>query len=369
MCQSGKDLIHRHRFHLIPSGNSCPEHANTFTSESNILKQANPSTVMGWLSRNGYPGIACSTCGMQQPWYGTWMIVGGEESYKSCSLLFGIQEPWNIVGGLRWKIVVVGGRELGDEDEVSPDSGLSSNDGVRVASASGVAGVRKAAPKPAPISLYWPQAARPKAAPKSLAWPAAARPKAALKTILEGPPKPNAIFIKPDNPDLAPVSTIIEDNGTTIPCRWCDQNIEEGYKRGCHIETTLPLGMTPPPLVRHLSCCSGCFERFLVDLETRCMSTGCISAGRTSSPIRGGDGWHGGFDAPSSFPIIAAARAASVQAASVVLPKYCGCTCCITPGCKGRKYCDCTWCIALEDYLQSEAESMTMSSSFPMHEC
>ena len=38
MCQSGKDLIHRHRFHLIPSGNSCPEHANTFTSESKHFK-------------------------------------------------------------------------------------------------------------------------------------------------------------------------------------------------------------------------------------------------------------------------------------------------------------------------------------------
>ena len=36
------------------------------------------------------------------------MIVGGEESYKPCSLLFGIQEPWNRVGELRWKIVVSG---------------------------------------------------------------------------------------------------------------------------------------------------------------------------------------------------------------------------------------------------------------------
>ena len=133
---------------------------------------------------------------MQEPWYGTWMIVGGKESCGSCSLLFGIQEPWNIVGGLRWKIVV-GGKEPGDEDEVSPDSGLSSNDGVRVASASGVAGAWKAAPKPAPKSLLWP--ARPKVkaapwpAPKSLLRPEAARPKvkAAPKTLLQGPPKPN----------------------------------------------------------------------------------------------------------------------------------------------------------------------------------
>ena len=164
----------------------------------------------------------------------------------------------------------------------------------------------------------WPQAARPKAAPKSLAWPAAARPKAALKTILEGPPKPNAIFIKPD---LAGGATRIEDNGTTIPCRWCDQNIEEGYKRGCHIETALHLGMTPPPLVRHLSCCSGCFERFLVDLETRCMSTGCISTGRNSSPLLQ---LHGHFFLTSEHATSAQSRG---------------------------------------------GEGMTMSSSFPMHEC
>jgi hypothetical protein len=35
------------------------------------------------------------------------------ESYKPCSLRFGIQEPWNRVGELRWKIVV-GGKELRD---------------------------------------------------------------------------------------------------------------------------------------------------------------------------------------------------------------------------------------------------------------
>ena len=52
---------------------------------------------------------------MQQPWDGRWMIVGGEESYKPCSLLFGIQEPWNSVGELRWKIVV-GGRGDCDAD-------------------------------------------------------------------------------------------------------------------------------------------------------------------------------------------------------------------------------------------------------------
>ena len=191
---------------------------------------------------------------------------------------------------------------------MSPDSGLSSNDGVRVASASGVAGAWKAAPKPAPKSLLWPEAARPKV-------------KAAPKTLLPGPPKPNRIFMKPDNPDLAPVTTIIEDNGTTIPCRWCNRiwhgwrgvkkNIEYDYERCCNIQAILPLGITPPPLVYHLSCCSGCYEGFLVETCSRCTTSGCSSTGRTSSPSRGGEG----LTTPSSFPIIVAARAASVQAA------------------------------------------------------
>ena len=49
-----------------------------------------------------YTGLCRINPGLVQP-----------ESYKPCSLLFGIQEPWNRVGELRWKIVV-GGKELGD---------------------------------------------------------------------------------------------------------------------------------------------------------------------------------------------------------------------------------------------------------------
>ena len=109
---------------------------------------------------------------MQQPWDGAWTIVGGEESSKYCSLLFGLHEPCNIVGR-------VGGKELGGEDEVSLDSGFSSNDGIRIASAAGVepnvgvGGAGHAEP------LAQPPARFAKAAPKSLLWPRAARPKAA----------------------------------------------------------------------------------------------------------------------------------------------------------------------------------------------